>query len=42
MKWTETIQVESSSSQQVLSFDPFAYTLMLRSPDAVAGPTPFR
>lgn len=42
MKWMETIQLNSSSSQLVLDFHPFASTSTLSSPDAVAGPTPFR
>lgn len=42
MMWIKTIQLKSSSSQQVLNFHPCASTSTLSSPDAVAGPTPFR
>lgn len=42
MMWMETIQLKSSSPQLVLNFHPFASTSTLSSPDAVAGPTPFR
>lgn len=42
MKWMETIQVQSSSSQLALNFHPLASISSLSSPDAVAGPTPFR
>lgn len=42
LMWMETIQLRSSCSQLVWNFHPFASTSALSSPDAVAGPTPFK
>lgn len=42
MKWMETVELKSSSSQLLLNFHPLASISTLSSPDAVAGPTPFR